>query len=81
MALDRETFRAALVARHGAERQAKFEAARVAGCGLGGKAVGQKRVDSLEDLVSCVGGISKGFEKGGMSRSPDQGPVSVPGRA
>ena len=36
MALDRETFRAALVARHGADRQAKFEAARVAVCGLGG---------------------------------------------
>ena len=36
MALDRETFRAALVARHGAARQAKFEAARVAVCGLGG---------------------------------------------
>ena len=36
MALDRETFRAALVARHGAERQSKFEAARVAVCGLGG---------------------------------------------
>jgi sulfur carrier protein ThiS adenylyltransferase len=36
MALDRETFRAALVARHGAGRQAKFEAARVAVCGLGG---------------------------------------------
>ena len=35
MALDRETFRAALVARHGADRQAKFEAARVAVCGLG----------------------------------------------
>ncbi|MBQ6008482.1 MAG: sulfur carrier protein ThiS adenylyltransferase ThiF [Kiritimatiellae bacterium] len=34
--MDRETFRAALVARHGAERQAKFEAARVAVCGLGG---------------------------------------------
>ena len=32
MALDRETFRAALVARHGAERQSKFEAARVAVC-------------------------------------------------
>ena len=36
MALDRETFRAALVARHGADRQTKFEAARVAVCGLGG---------------------------------------------
>ena len=36
MALDRETFRAALVARHGAVRQAKFDAARVAVCGLGG---------------------------------------------
>ena len=36
MALDRETFRAALVARHGADRQAKFDAARVAVCGLGG---------------------------------------------
>ncbi len=36
MALDRETFRDALVARHGAARQAKFEAARVAVCGLGG---------------------------------------------
>ena len=36
MALDRETFRAALVARHGAARQAKFEAARAAVCGLGG---------------------------------------------
>jgi len=36
MALDRETFRAALVARHGAARQAKFDAARVAVCGLGG---------------------------------------------
>ena len=33
---DRETFYVALVARHGAERQAKFEAARVAVCGLGG---------------------------------------------
>ena len=41
-------------------------------CGLGGGAVGQKRqVDSLEDLVSYVGGISKGFEEGRMSRSPD----------
>ena len=36
MALDRETFHAALVARHGAARQAKFDAARVAVCGLGG---------------------------------------------
>ena len=36
MALDREAFRAALVARHGADRQAKFETARVAVCGLGG---------------------------------------------
>ena len=36
MALDRETFRAALVARPGAARQAKFDAARVAVCGLGG---------------------------------------------
>ena len=36
MALDRETFRSALVARHGAARQAKFETARVAVCGLGG---------------------------------------------
>ena len=36
MTLDRETFRSALVARHGAVRQAKFEAARVAVCGLGG---------------------------------------------
>lgn len=53
---------------------------RVAGCGLGGETVGQKRVDSLEDLVSCVGGISKGFEEGRMSISPDQYPVSVPGR-
>ena len=35
MALDRETFRAALVARPGADRQTKFEAARVAVCGLG----------------------------------------------
>lgn len=51
------------------------------GGGLGGGTVGQKRrVDSLEDLVSCVGGISKGFEEGRMSRSPDQCPVSVPGR-
>ncbi len=36
MALDRNTFRDALVARHGADRQAKFEAAHVAVCGLGG---------------------------------------------
>ena len=36
MALDRETFHAALVSRHGAARQAKFDAARVAVCGLGG---------------------------------------------
>ena len=36
MALDRETFRAALVARHGDARQAKFDSARVAVCGLGG---------------------------------------------
>ena len=36
MSLDRETFRSALVARHGAARQAKFETARVAVCGLGG---------------------------------------------
>ena len=36
MALDRETFRAALAERHGAARQAKFEAASVAVCGLGG---------------------------------------------
>ena len=36
MALDRETFRAALVARHGTARQAQFDAARVAVCGLGG---------------------------------------------
>ena len=36
MSLDRETFHAALVARHGAARQAKFDAARVAVCGLGG---------------------------------------------
>ena len=34
--IDRETFHAALVARHGAGRQAKFDAARVAVCGLGG---------------------------------------------
>lgn len=33
---DRETFHAALVARHGAERQAKFDSAHVAVCGLGG---------------------------------------------
>ncbi len=36
MAPDRETFHAALVSRHGAERQAKFDSARVAVCGLGG---------------------------------------------
>jgi len=36
MALDRDTFRAAFASRHGAVRQAKFEAARVAVCGLGG---------------------------------------------
>ena len=36
MTPDRDTFRAALVARHGEERQAKFDAARVAVCGLGG---------------------------------------------
>ena len=36
MVLDRETFHAALVSRHGAEWQAKFDAARVAVCGLGG---------------------------------------------
>jgi len=36
VAPDRETFHAALVSRHGAERQAKFDAARVAVCGLGG---------------------------------------------
>ena len=36
MAPDRETFHAALAARHGAGRQAKFDAARVAVCGLGG---------------------------------------------
>ena len=36
MTPDRETFHAALVARHGEERQAKFDAARVAVCGLGG---------------------------------------------
>lgn len=36
MTPDRETFHAALVARHGAERQARFDAARVAVCGLGG---------------------------------------------
>lgn len=36
MALDRDTFHAALVDRHGAARQAKFDAARVAVCGLGG---------------------------------------------
>ena len=36
MAPDRETFRAALAARHGEARQSRFEAARVAVCGLGG---------------------------------------------
>ena len=36
MTIDRGTFHAALVSRHGAERQAKFDAARVAVCGLGG---------------------------------------------
>ena len=36
MTPDRETFFAALVSRHGADRQAKFSAARVAVCGLGG---------------------------------------------
>lgn len=36
MALDRETLHAALATRHGAARQAKFDAARVAVCGLGG---------------------------------------------
>ncbi|MBQ3342784.1 MAG: sulfur carrier protein ThiS adenylyltransferase ThiF [Kiritimatiellae bacterium] len=36
MAIDRDTFRTALAERHGAARQAKFEAARVAVCGLGG---------------------------------------------
>ena len=36
MAIDRDTFRAALAERHGAARQAKFESARVAVCGLGG---------------------------------------------
>ena len=36
MAIDRDTFRAALVARNGAARQAKFESAKVAVCGLGG---------------------------------------------
>ena len=36
MAPDLETFHAALVSRHGAKRQAKFDAARVAVCGLGG---------------------------------------------
>ena len=36
MTPDRETFHAALVANHGAERQAKFDAAHVAVCGLGG---------------------------------------------
>ena len=34
--IDRETFHAALEARHGAGLQAKFDAARVAVCGLGG---------------------------------------------
>ena len=36
MAPDRETFRAALAARHGEARQSRFEAASVAVCGLGG---------------------------------------------
>ena len=36
MAIDRDTFRAALAERHGAARQAKFESAKVAVCGLGG---------------------------------------------
>ncbi len=36
MALSRDEFRAALVERHGEERQARFESARVAVCGLGG---------------------------------------------
>jgi len=36
MALGREGFHDALVSRHGAERQARFDAARVAVCGLGG---------------------------------------------
>ena len=36
MAIYRDAFRAALVSRHGAERQARFDAARVAVCGLGG---------------------------------------------
>ncbi len=36
MTPDSETFHAALAARHGAERQAKFDAAKVAVCGLGG---------------------------------------------
>ena len=36
MPIDRETFHAALAARHGEARQAKFDAARVAVCGLGG---------------------------------------------
>ena len=36
MAPDRETLHAALVGRHGAARQAKFDAAHVAVCGLGG---------------------------------------------
>lgn len=62
-------------------RVAAGAGAGAGGGGLGGGTVGQKRrVDSLEDLVSCVGGISKGFEEGRMSRSPDQCPVSVPGR-
>jgi len=36
MSPDREAFHAALVERHGAARQAKFDAAHVAVCGLGG---------------------------------------------
>ena len=36
MTPDRDTLRAALVSRHGAERQEKFESAHVAVCGLGG---------------------------------------------
>ena len=36
MPIDRETLHAALTSRHGAELQAKFDAARVAVCGLGG---------------------------------------------
>ena len=36
MAVDRSTFHATLVSRHGAERQGRFDAARVAVCGLGG---------------------------------------------